>query len=140
MKNAIFVAVTIALSSCTAQWHLKQAIAKEPSILTSGQILQEVRDTIVITTDAVQLDTVADFQKDTVLVDKENASVKLLIDTLLKTVYVEVQCDADTVYVETITEQVVLQPEIRPSFNWRTWIAVGCVGLLLLGVVRVFGK
>ncbi len=140
MKVVTSLIVVLTLASCSAGWHLKRAITKQPSILTEGKIIKEVRDTIVITTDAVQLDTIVDFQRDTVVVQKENANVKLLIDTLLRTVYVEVECGADTIYVETITEQVILKPEIRPSFSWRTWLTVGCIGLFLLGVVRAFGK
>lgn len=140
MKVVPSLIVVLTLSSCSARWHLKRVISKQPSILTEGKIIQEVRDTLVLTTEKVQFDTIIDFQTDTILVQQDNASAKLLIDTVLQTVYVDVVCDADTIYVETITEQVILKPEIPPSFSWRTWLTVGCIGLFLLGVVRAFGK
>jgi len=140
MKFVSYLIVVLTLASCSAGWHLKRAIAKQPSILTEGKIIREVRDTLVLTTEKIQFDTIVDFQTDTILVQQDNASAKLLIDTLLQTVYVEVVCDADTIYVETITEQVILQPDIPPSYNWKAWIMVACMGIFLLGVLRILGK
>jgi hypothetical protein len=40
--------VVVFLSGCSANWHLKKAIAKDPSILTEGVVIERVTDTITV--------------------------------------------------------------------------------------------
>lgn len=136
MKRALPIFIVLFLSSCTANWHLKKAIAKKPSILNEGTIIQEVRDTIMLTIEKVQHDTVVAFTTDTIIVQKDRARAVVLIDTVLKEVFVEVTCDPDTVFQEVILEQTILQPKVHDSvWNWKVFKVVGIILLIVVVVL-----
>jgi hypothetical protein len=48
MKPTLYLLVALLLTSCSANWHLKKAIAKDPSILTEGVVIERVTDTITV--------------------------------------------------------------------------------------------
>ena len=41
-----YLLLLLTLTSCSANWHLKKAIAKDPTILTEGVVVETVTDTI----------------------------------------------------------------------------------------------
>ena len=122
------------LSSCSAQFHLKQAIKKDPTILQKRTIT--VTDTVVTEPIAVR-DTVTISQIDTVEIIKDKFRVKIMrsFDTLI----IDGGCDADTIVrtVEVPIETVVYNEK---DTLWQRIQAFGFYILLLLVGVRVLQK
>jgi hypothetical protein len=84
------------LTNCSAQWHLKKAVQKDPSIMK--MTVMTVTDTVVTEPIAVR-DTVTISQVDTVEIIKDKFRVKIMrsYDTLI----IDGGCDSDTI-VNTI--------------------------------------
>ena len=80
------------LTSCSAQWHLKKAVLKDPTILEKDTLV--VTDTVVVPP-VVTTDTVITKQQDTIVVEKERLKVKVIrnVDTLI----IDAKCDSDTI-------------------------------------------
>ena len=92
------------LMSCSAQWHLKRAVKKDPMILEKDTLV--VTDTVVVPP-VVTTDTVITKQQDTIVVEKERLKVKVIrnVDTLI----IDAKCDSDTIVkqIEVPFEKVV---------------------------------
>ena len=92
------------LTNCSAQWHLKKAVQKDPSIMK--MTVMTVTDTVVTEPIAVR-DTVTISQVDTVEIIKDKFRVKIMrsYDTLI----IDGGCDSDTIVntVEVPIETIV---------------------------------
>lgn len=129
---AVLVAV---LCGCSSQWHLKRAIAKDPSILTEGVVIERVTDTLTVYVPEIKVDTIHEWSTDTVTTYVDRVRIRTKVDTVNRTVYVDVVCPADTIYVAHTYDRTVISPTIRPRFP--IWI-IACVILImaLLAVTR----
>ena len=96
MKWLAKLTLVLLLTSCSAQWHLKKAMQKDPSILEKDTLV--VTDTVVVPP-VVTTDTVISKQQDTIVVEKERLKVRVIrnVDTLI----IDAKCDSDTI-VQTI--------------------------------------
>ncbi len=121
------------LQSCSAGWHLRKAISKDPNILMQ-------RDTVVETEVVVQEKTVTEKlivnQIDTVILTSPDG-VKVRLERIYDTVMVDVVCPPETVMVETIVElpPVVEYKESESKNKYQEWgmIALGIIiGLMLV--------
>ena len=82
--------ILLTLSSCSCNWHIKQ-LNKKCSTWRNDTI--KVTDTIFIPT--VQRDTVFHYlQKDTVVIKKENLTLKYYFNQHDSTVYLSGKCDS----------------------------------------------
>ena len=90
------LSLILLLSSCSAQWHLKKAVQKDPMILRKDTLV--VQDTLVVPP-VVLKDTVTLKQHDTITITKDRLRVKIVKvnDTLI----IDAKCDSDTI-VRTI--------------------------------------
>ena len=90
------LSLILLLSSCSAQWHLKKAVQKDPMILRKDTLV--VQDTLVVPP-VVLKDTVTLKQHDTIVIEKDRLKVKIVKvnDTLI----IDAKCDSDTI-VRTI--------------------------------------
>jgi hypothetical protein len=90
------LSLILLLSSCSAQWHLKKAVQKDPMILKKDTLV--VQDTFVVPP-VVLKDTVTLKQHDTITITKDRLRVKIVKvnDTLI----IDAKCDSDTI-VRTI--------------------------------------
>ena len=90
------LSLILLLSSCSAQWHLKKAVQKDPMILRKDTLV--VQDTLVVPP-VVLKDTVTLRQHDTITITKDRLRVKIVKvnDTLI----IDAKCDSDTI-VRTI--------------------------------------
>ena len=90
------LSLILLLSSCSAQWHLKKAVQKDPMILKKDTLV--VQDTFVVPP-VVLKDTVTLKQHDTIIITKDRLRVKIVKvnDTLI----IDAKCDSDTI-VRTI--------------------------------------
>ena len=139
MKYAAFYGLTLAiialLSSCSADWHLRKAIAKDPTILLDGRVIEYHTDTILVAIPELQVDTVHRWSVDTVTTYVDKVKIRTKVDTVNRYVYVDVLCPADTVYVEHTTERTVLNPRVRTGYDWQ-WIPIVIIIALVGWVLR----
>jgi hypothetical protein len=84
------------LSSCSAQWHLKRAVQKDPMILKKDTLV--VQDTFVVPP-VVLKDTVILKQHDTIRLIKDRLRVNIV--KVNDTITIDAICDSDTI-VRTI--------------------------------------
>ena len=120
----------LALSGCSAEWHLRKAIAKNPSILQPKEIV--LIDTMVITP-SLRVDTLAYFRTDTITIEKDRLRVQ--IKRVHDTLRITAECQADTV---RIFKEIALPPVIK--YAPRKWWERVPLPLLLFLVVGYFGK
>ena len=119
MARWILIPAVAVMASCSASWHLKRAIAKDPTIVRA----QPVRfDTIVVTKERKLTDTIVMNDVDTITIERDRVRVRLVrsYDTLM----VEGTCLPDTIKIDVIREiPQVLQPRRwRDQFN--LWLSV----------------
>jgi hypothetical protein len=125
-----YLIIVLLLSSCSAQWHLKKAISKDPAILSEGVVIERVIDTIEVITPELRVDTLHRFSTDTVTTYVDRVKIRTKVDTVNRTVYVDVICPADTIYVPHEYEKTVVQPKVSKT-NWLPLIIV----LLILAIL-----
>ena len=96
MKWLVKLTLLLLLTSCSAQWHLRKAVQKDPMILKKDTLV--VQDTFVVPP-VVLKDTVTLKQHDTITITKDRLRVKIVKvnDTLI----IDAKCDSDTI-VRTI--------------------------------------
>jgi hypothetical protein len=80
------------LSSCSAQWHLKRAVQKDPMILKKDTLV--VQDTFVVPP-VVLKDTVILKQHDTIRLIKDRLRVNIV--KVNDTITIDAICDSDTI-------------------------------------------
>ena len=104
MKWLVKLILLSSLMSCSAQWHLKKAVQKDPLILE--------RDTLVVTNTVVTppvaiTDTVTLKQHDTIVIQKDRLKVQLV--KVNDTITINAECASDTIVrtIEVPYEKVV---------------------------------
>jgi len=107
---AALITITL-LSSCSAQWHLKRAVKKDPTILRTDTIA--VVDTIV-TPPVTLTDTVTLRTQDTLVVQKDRLKVKIVRS--FDTITVDAVCESDTIV--QVIEVPVPSLVMRDSDRW----------------------
>jgi hypothetical protein len=130
MRALVLILTTAMLSGCSADWHLRKAIAKDPSILLEGHVIEYVTDTIEVVVPELRVDTVHRWSVDTVTTYVDRVRIRTKVDTVQRTVYVDVVCPADTVYVQHTTERTVIQPTVDDGLPWWLWVLFILAGLL----------
>jgi hypothetical protein len=115
----LIVPAVAVMASCSANWHLKRAIAKDPSIVKPTAVRF---DTIVVTRERKLTDTIVMNDVDTITIERDRVRVRLVrsYDTLM----VEGTCLPDTIKIDVIREipQVVQPRRWRDQFN--LWVSV----------------
>lgn len=123
------------LTGCSANWHLKRAVQKNPTILTDGVVLETRIDTHYVVTPELRVDTLHRFSTDTVTSYVDRVRIRTKVDTVNRTVYVDVVCPSDTVRVITECDTAVMRPRVRYGFPW--WLVVVVViGGFLIALLR----
>lgn len=131
MKHLLCVAA-VALSSCSANYHLRKAIAKDPSILLEGKAIEYHTDTIQVVVPELRVDTVHTWSADTVTTYVDRVRIRTKVDTVQRTVYVDVVCPADTVFVYHTTPRTIIQPTVKPKgigFDWLILLLIVGIGV-----------
>jgi hypothetical protein len=123
----ILIPLVVTLTSCGADWHLKRAIAKDPTLVRA----QPVRfDTIVVTKERKITDTIVMRDRDTITIENDRVRVRLVrsYDTLM----VEGTCLPDTIRIDVIREipQVVQRRSFFGRRQFGSWLGL---------VVAIFG-
>jgi hypothetical protein len=115
------------VASCGADWHLKRAIAIDPTLVRA----QPVRfDTIVVTKERKITDTIVMRDRDTITIENDRVRVRLVrsYDTLM----VEGTCLPDTIRIDVVREipQVVQRRSFFGRRQFGSWLGL---------VVAIFG-
>jgi hypothetical protein len=118
------------LSGCSANWHLKKAIAKDPSILQPKELV--LIDTVVITS-SLRVDTLAYFRTDTITIEKERLRVQ--IKRIHDTLRISAECQADTVRI--FKEVEVPGPVV---YKPRAWYERILLPVAFVVFVLMFGR
>ena len=94
----------LSLTSCSAQWHLKKAVQKDPTILEKDTLV--VMDTVVSPPVAIT-DTVIMKQHDTIRLVKDRLRVNIV--KVNDTITIDAICDSDTIIsiVEIPYEKII---------------------------------
>jgi len=128
----ISIICLVALTSCSASFHLRRAIEKDPTII-QPEIVQVV-DTVIITPLERTETTFVALPIDTITIEKERLRIK--IRRIHDTLRVEGECRSDTI---TITETIELPPVIKYEDRpwWSKWLMWGLAGLFGIKVVNM---
>jgi len=92
MKWLVKLTLVLLLTSCSAQWHLKKAVQKDPTILEKDTLV--VMDTVVSPPVAIT-DTVIMKQHDTITLVKDRLRVNIV--KVNDTITIDAICDSDTI-------------------------------------------
>jgi hypothetical protein len=125
MKWLSLLIIVLSLSSCGAQWHLKKAIKKDPSILKSDTVV--VTDTIVTAPVSVR-DTVTLQKRDTITITKDRLKVNIVRS--FDTIMVDAVCESDTIV--QLIEVPVPSLVMKDSDRWYNKVYKFSFYLLLL--------
>ena len=130
MKWVVKSILLLSLMSCSAQWHLKKAVQKDPLVLE--------KDTMVVTNTVVSppvviTDTVTLKQHDTITLVKDRLRVQLV--KVNDTITIDAICDSDTIIsvIEVPYEKIVYVE--KESFKDKLLT----FGLAVLGGLIAFG-
>ena len=121
----------LSLTSCSANWHLKRAIAKDPSIIQPPEV--EIVDTTIVIEEIRAETTFVSLPMDTITIEKERLRIK--IKRIHDTLVVDGMCMTDTI---RIVEEVELPPVIKyePRPTWQTILAWLLAGLFAFKIVQ----
>lgn len=125
MKYLILV---ILLSSCSAQWHLKQAIKKDPGILKPNKVLL---DTVIITDSFTSIDTFTLNEVDTFISDTGKLKVTIYKFKDRYTIKKELKRDTITIKKEIECPPSVIQVK---KYNWEYSMYSFLIGSLLTAI------
>lgn len=118
--------VILILSSCSPNWHLKQAERhiKKAQLKGATVRVDTVYKTVEVIVPEVRVDTLfkrVNF-RDTIELWQDRFHVKVKVDTLLKSVYIEGKCENDTVKIDV---PVIVKQEIKSGIDWWWLLVVG---------------
>jgi hypothetical protein len=135
MRWLVGLITIVLLSSCSAQWHLKRAVKKDPTLLKTDTIA--IVDTVV-TPPVTLTDTVITRTQDTVVVQKDKLKVQVVRS--YDTIMVDAVCESDTIV--QIVEVPVPSVVMKDSDRWYNKVYkfsfyVLLILLLLLYFLRV---
>ena len=101
--RAVLIGLLFLTQGCGAKWHLKRAVAKDPTIVERVAVKL---DTIVVTEIKAVHDTLVLSQYDTIEVERNGVRVQLM--RIHDTIQVTAECLPDTIQVT----QVVKVPQV----------------------------
>ena len=107
-------AMFVALQSCGASWHLKRAIAKDPTIVADTIIRI---DTSVVTQSINVVDTLV--VNDTIVREVVREGVQIKVQRIHDTIRVDVVCPPDTVHIRTEIpmERIIYKEQPMPLYR-----------------------
>jgi hypothetical protein len=130
----------LVLSSCSANWHLKRAIKKDPTIIKESIV--ELRDTVIVEVPAKDLNGSLDIgfdlpSIDTTFRDQGVTTRVFTTSDSINILKVETKCPGDTIYVDReITVDCPPRIEyVQGKTTWgmrATWALIGAVLCLFL--------
>lgn len=124
-----YLIIIIIFSSCSASWHLKQAMKRGAKVQSDTIYTEVITERTITDTLAVLKDVI---KRDTITLN----TVKWRLKTVTKDslIWAQVECKPDTVRVPTFVKTTISAP-----FNWKPLIIVlGLIALILYFVNHLF--
>jgi len=129
IRVAVMMLTALMIESCGASWHLRRAIAKDPTIVQT-QIVR--MDTTIITPERIVRDTIVTNAVDTIELVRDRVRIQLV--RRFDTIAVNVECPSDTIrVVQTASVDSICPP--RPT-DWTKWFGWVIAVLLLVYIIR----
>ena len=127
-KTTQIIAIMIFFTGCSAEWHLKKAIQKNPSLITTST---HTIDTMFVSDSVTITDTFTTEKVDTITIEKDG--VKTIVYRNHDIIRIKTIVKADTIrYTKTIT----LPAQIKYTERVKVPQVVGVgLGLILLGLL-----
>jgi hypothetical protein len=137
MRFVWIVGLSLFVQSCGASWHLKRAIAKDPTILADAIVRV---DTTVVTQSIRAVDTLV--VRDTITREIVRDGVQIKVKRIHDTIRVDVVCPPDTIRVvaEVPDEQVVIREKPLPLYRRVINILYLILAILILAWVYKLTK
>jgi len=135
MEMLKYAVAILLLTSCSANWHLKRAIKKDPSLLKGGDTVL-VHDTQFVTKERMLTDSFFTTCYDTIVMEDSFVYTKVIRrDNVIK---VYTKCKSDTVRITTKIP-FSLPPTVSYKNDpfWKS-LAIGFGTLLLLIIIVRF--
>lgn len=122
-----YILAILLLSSCSAQWHLKRAIKKDPNILTE----QVVRiDTFVVRDTFEYRDTFITNSFDTITIDTGSVQVKIIREHDIIRTFIKQKPDTAYITIEkTLPPQLVY---VEPWFKWWYLLIIFAIFVIII--------
>lgn len=134
MRGLWLISAALLLQSCGAQWHLKRAIAKDPTIVQERSIKL---DTVIVTENKVIRDTITLERVDTTTIERNG--VRIEIRRIHDTIQIDAECLPDTIrLVKEISVPKIVYKEKKPTFGLVKLITILVILLILVNIVRAF--
>lgn len=134
MRSLWIISLALLLQSCGAQWHLKRAIAKDPTIV---QERTKKLDTVVITKEKLVRDTIVLKRIDTTTIERNGVRIK--IRRIHDTIQVQAECLSDTIrIVKEIKVPKIVYKEKKTTFGLVKLIIILVILLVLVNLARAF--
>ena len=121
----IILIASLALGSCSAEYHLRKAVKK------GADVWQTRWDTTIVTKERNLWDTLTLNNVDTVVVQKDNIRIKLVRN--FDTIRLQATCLPDTVQV---TKYINTKIATKGKGNWEKYLMLFAVGMLLVVLIR----
>jgi len=129
IRVAVMMLTALMIESCGASWHLRRAIAKDPTIVQT-QIVR--MDTTIITPERIVRDTIVTNAVDTIELVRDRVRIQLV--RRFDTIAVNVECPSDTIrVVRDVAVSNVCPPE---PFDWSRWLGWVISVLLIVYIIR----
>lgn len=146
LRNLIILTIILLLSSCSIQYHLKQSEKHLDKAVEKGYERKVdsvyVNDTTYIP--QIRYATTFLFQPgDTIEIEKERLRYRIIRDIRTDSIFVDVECKADTIYKEVLV-QVICDPiyikqspleSIGITKKWQKmvfWVVLGMLAILMI--------
>ena len=144
-RYIVYLLLAGTLLSCSPQKRLNnkqkrvERFARKHNLTMVDTI--HIQDTITVVTNKVEKDTVVSFEtfrSDTLIITKENLTVKTIYDSHTDSVYVFGECDSDTIYQPYEIKVPVEKTVIKESeFDWwKILTSIILVAMIILILLR----
>ena len=132
MKWLVKLILVGLLSSCSAQWHLKRAVKKDPTIVKQDTAV--VVDTVV-TPPVTLTDTITLAQRDTITLVKDRLKVKIIRSSDM--IRVDAVCESDTIIsvVEVPYDKIIYVEQktlLQKIQELAFYIGLGLLALIII--------
>jgi len=129
MKWFNIAVLTLVLCGCSAQWHLKQAVRKDPSI---RQTIIVKSDTVIVTRERTLRDTLELFRDTVIYQDR----VRVKIEYIDNFVSIQADCPSDTIVVTKSISTTQLKKSATIRERVFDALALVLIGGALVVLVR----
>ncbi len=126
--RALVILGACILVGCSPKWHIDRAIRKDPTILHRDTIT--LIDTVRMHTERTSVDSVFMVSTDTVIIHKDNLTIRHYIHN--DSVYVWGECDTiwmEKVLIREVPVDRIIYPDDKMSWGefFSTLLGIGCV-------------